>query len=80
MDSLIIEPASQEDQQLFVDLAKRLKAKIRINKMDNSTDVSREADFYAFFGSWQGEEDGEEMIKIIEESRTNKEIDTSWAE
>lgn len=70
MDSLTIEPASQEDYQLFVDLAKRLKAKIRINKMDNSTDVSREADFYALFGSWQGEESGEEKPYVMSGLKT----------
>lgn len=82
MNTIIIEPSSQADYQLFIDLAKRLKAKFRISasEIDTTDRVSDEKAFYALAGSLDLPETSDELIKIIEESRTNKDIDTSWAE
>lgn len=84
MNTITIEPSSKADYQLFIGLAKRLKAKFSVN-----SDVSNEANqeklskqkedkFFALSGSFDLPESSDELIKIIEESRTSNNMDTSW--
>lgn len=80
MNAILIEPSSQDDYQLFIDLAKRLKAKFTIQQIGATTnsDIAKNVSFFALAGSLDLPESSEELIKIIEESRTSKDIDTSW--
>lgn len=94
MNTLIIEPNSKADYQIFVSLAKRLNVTFREEKIRSKNvkkskqDASlseterlnkqmKEDAFFALAGSFD-EADADQMIKDIEESRTIKEIDTSW--
>ena len=76
MNTLIIEPTTKVDYQLFVGLAKRLNVTFREEK-PIKTKAKNEATFYALAGSFE-DIDAEAMIKDIEESRATKEIDVSW--
>ncbi len=78
MPTLILEPRTEADYRLFVDLAKRLRTPYR--QEDRRSAEEREAAFMALAGSWEGPETGDELIAMIEGSRVNKDIDTSWAE
>jgi len=82
MNTITIEPSTKADYQLFVGLAKRLKAKFSVYTIDESKTMPlktvKEAKLSAFFGVFE-DVDSEEMIKSIEESRTTKDIDTLWA-
>ncbi len=80
MNAILIEPSSQDDYQLFIDLAKRLKAKFTVQQTEaiSNSDITNDASFFALAGSLDLPESSEELIKIIEESRTTKDIDTSW--
>ena len=81
MNTITIEPSSKADYQLFIGLAKRLKAKIRVNSMDEPKNISsktkKQSKLSTFFGVFE-DVDSDEMIRSIEESRTTKNIDTSW--
>ena len=96
MNTLIIEPNNKIDYQLFVSLAKRLNVtfreeKVKAKKAKKAKEEAllaeaeqlkkklKEAAFFALAGSFE-DIDADQMIKDIEESRTSKEIDTSWAE
>jgi len=76
MNTLIIEPTTKVDYQLFVGLAKRLNVSFHEEKTIK-TKAKNEAIFYDLAGSFENI-DAEAMIKDIEESRTTKEIDFSW--
>ena len=76
MNTLIIEPTTKVDYQLFIGLAKRLNVTFREQKAVKAK-AKNEANFYALAGSFK-DTDAEAMIKYIEESRTTKEIDISW--
>jgi len=82
MNTITIEQSTKADYQLFIGLAKRLKAKFSVNTIDESKTMPlktvNEAKLSVFFGVFE-DLDSEEMIKSIEESRTTKDIDTSWA-
>lgn len=84
MNTITIEPSSKADYQLFIDLAKRLKAKFSVNSdISIETDSEKmrkqkEAKFFALSGSFDLPESSDELIKIIEESRTFNDMDTSW--
>ena len=82
MTVLILQPTKETDLQLFKDLAKRLNVQFReeVETSQTRTLAEREADFMALAGSWNTPESGDEIIKMIEKSRINKEIDTTWAE
>ena len=75
MNTLVIEPQNQADYRLFVDLAKRLKVKFR---EENKKQTKKDAEFYALAGSFDFPETSDELINIIESSRTGKETDISW--
>jgi hypothetical protein len=84
MNTITIEPSSKADYQLFIGLAKRLNAKISVNS-DTFTETNqekinkqKEAQFFALSGSFDLPESSDELIKIIEESRTSNDMDTSW--
>jgi hypothetical protein len=81
MNTITIEPSTKADYQLFIGLAKRLKAKFSVNTINESKIMSsktmEESKLSAFFGVFE-DVDSEEMIKSIEESRTTKDLDTSW--
>ncbi|PWK17466.1 hypothetical protein LV89_04381 [Arcicella aurantiaca] len=93
MNTLIIEPNTKSDYQLFVSLAKRLnvtfreeKAKIKTKneqedmlfaKAKQLKKKLKEEAFFALAGSFE-DLDTDAMIKDIEESRTTKDIDTLW--
>lgn len=84
MNTITIEPSSKADYQLFIGLAKRLKAKFSVNSAisieTNQEKISKqiEATFFALSGSFDLPESSDELIKIIEESRTSNDMDTSW--
>jgi hypothetical protein len=95
MNTLIIEPNSKADYQIFVSLAKRLNVTFREEKIRSKNvkkskqDASlaeaerlkkqmKEDAFFALAGSFDLPETADELISIIESSRTTKEIDTSW--
>ena len=82
MNTITIEPNSKADYQLFIGLVKRLKAKFSVNTKEEvkatSSNNLRQSKLSAFFGAFE-DIDSEEMIRSIEESRTIKDIDTSWA-
>lgn len=81
MNTLIIEPKTIADYQLFVNLAKRLDAKYRnaeINVHAEKVTSSVDEAFFALAGSFDLPETADEIIELIENSRTNKDIDTSW--
>ena len=80
MDIITIEPQSKADYQLFIDLAKRLKAKFSVANTEKvvTKSVTQKDDFSTFFGIFE-DIDSETLIKSIEDARTTKDIDTSWA-
>ncbi len=82
MNTLIIEPNNKLDYQLFVSLAKRLNVKFREEKsvIKQQEKLEKEKEFFALAGSLDLPESAEEIVKIIESSRTTKEMDTSWVE
>jgi hypothetical protein len=79
MRTLILEPESQADYQLFVGLAQRLHIKFREEEipMEGSSDNNPEQDFYSLFGSLE-DVDSETVIDTITSARTTKETDISW--
>lgn len=84
MTSIIIEPSNKADYKLFVGLAKRMKVKFQIKnseitKNGMTSEAQQEANFLALAGSFDLPESSDELIKIMEESRISKEMDTSWA-
>ncbi len=80
MNTLIIEPNSKGDYQLFVSLAKRLNVTFREEKPKTRTQKGKDEEvFFALAGSFDLPETSDEIVQIIENSRTNKEIDISWA-
>ncbi len=94
MNTLIIEPNSKVDYQLFVSLAKRLnitfrEEKVKVQKAKEDINLAKaeqlrkklnEDAFFALAGSFDLPETADELIHIIESSRTTKEIHTSWAD
>lgn len=76
MPTLILEPQSEADYRLFVDLAKRLRTPYRAE--DSRTPEEREAAFLALAGSLDTPETGDELIAIIEGSRTSKDPDFTF--
>jgi hypothetical protein len=93
MNTLIIEPNSKADYQIFVSLAKRLnvtfreekakakKEKVLLAEAELLKKKMKEDAFFALAGSFDLPETSDELINIIESSRTfNKEIDTSWTD
>jgi hypothetical protein len=96
MNTLIIEPSSKVDYQLFVSLAKRLNVTFREEKIKakKAKKVSEEAllaeterlnkqmneDAFFALAGSFDDLDADQMLKDIEESRTFNKMDTSWAE
>jgi hypothetical protein len=76
MNTLIIERNTKVDYQLFVSLAKRLNVKFREEKIVK-VEAKKEKSFNDFFGIFE-DIDADVMIKDIKNSRTSKNIDTSW--
>lgn len=79
MNTLIIEPKTKDDYQLFVSLAKRLKIAFREEKTVK-TEIKKEVkekSFNDFFGAFE-DIDADAMIKDIEGSRTTNDIGISW--
>ncbi len=76
MNTLIIERNTKVDYQLFVSLAKRLNVKFREEKIVK-VEAKKEKSFNDFFGIFE-DIDADVMIKDIKNSRTTKNIDTSW--
>ncbi|MFN3488306.1 MAG: hypothetical protein ACK4YV_04195 [Emticicia sp.] len=76
MNTLIIEPNTKVDYQLFVSLAKRLNVKFREEKVVK-VEAKKEKSFNDFFGAFE-DIDADAMIKDIVNSHTTKDIDTSW--
>jgi hypothetical protein len=80
MSTLIIEPKTKEDERLFVNLAKRLDAKYRRgDKKSVLKPTKPQNEISSYFGALS-DIDAEQMIKDINEAKTIKDIDTSWAE
>ena len=64
-NTIIIEPSTKLDYQLFVDLAKRLKVSFREEKTMKRRS-NKEADFFALAGSFDLPETSDELIEIID--------------
>ncbi len=79
MKTLVIEPDSQADYQLFVGLAKRLHVKYREEQILENTPVNdmNESEFFSLFGSLEGI-DSETLIDNITSARTTQDSDISW--
>ena len=79
MKTLVIEPDSQADYQLFVGLAKRLHVKYREEQIMENTPVNdmNESEFFSLFGSLEGV-DSEILIDNITSARTTQDSDISW--
>lgn len=63
MPTLILEPLTEADYRLFVDLAKRLRTPYR--QEDTRSAEERKAAFCALAGSLEGPETGDELIALI---------------
>ncbi|MBK9247665.1 MAG: hypothetical protein IPM69_06015 [Ignavibacteria bacterium] len=79
MKTLVIEPDSQADYQLFVGLAKRLHVKYREEQIVENSSLKdmKESEFFSLFGSLEGI-DSEMLIDNITSARTTHETDISW--
>ncbi len=77
--TLILEPKTQADYRLFVELAQRLHVQYKEEKSDGQALIAtqKEHDFLALAGSWQSDETTDELIQSIERARTSKKIDIS---
>lgn len=76
---LLIELSNSDDYQLVLSLIQRLHIKYQeVDTPTLSESAKRQAEFLALAGSLE-DTDATELLKIIEDSRTSKNIDTSWA-
>ena len=81
MNTLTIEPISQDDLQLFVDLAIRLGADYKVDTIKEiikDNQAKKEAAFFDLANSFDFPETSEELISMIESSRTTKDLEISW--
>ncbi len=81
MNTLTIEPISQGDLQLFVDLAIRLGADYKVDiveEMMKENQLKKESDFFDLANSFDFPETSEELISMIESARTTKDLEISW--
>jgi hypothetical protein len=75
--TLTLEPQTQADYQLFLELAKRLGVRYK-KENDHTTDlleIQQEHDFLQLAGAWQDEESTDAFINRIESARTSKTLD-----
>jgi hypothetical protein len=73
--TLIIEPNTDSDYQLFVQLAKRLNVKFRRAETEEE---QREAHFFSLAGSLDTPETGNELLAIIETGKDTKDQDFTF--
>ncbi|GAB4034636.1 hypothetical protein [Spirosoma gilvum] len=60
--TLILEPKSQADYQLFVELAKRLQVTYREESQSLEELAKAEDSFFSLAGSWQNEQSSDELV------------------
>ena len=70
--TLVLEPKTQADYQLFIELAKRLQVAYREDTKTLEEVTTSESDFFALAGSWQSDQSTDELIHLIESARTTK--------
>lgn len=67
--TIIIEPNNDLDYQLFVQLAQRLKVKYQV---EEDKKKQNEVLFYSLAGSLDTQENGNELLAIIEKGKNTK--------
>ncbi|GAB3942722.1 hypothetical protein GCM10028805_07720 [Spirosoma harenae] len=70
--TLVLETQNKADYQLFIELAKRLQIAYREEPQSLEELASTEDDFFALAGSWQSDQSTDELIHLIESTRTTK--------
>lgn len=73
--TLVLEPTNDSDLHLLLSLAQRLGVKVTASPAAKMSLEERERRFMALFGSWQSDETGDEINKMLQESRQNNRPD-----
>lgn len=76
MPRLLLNPTNAQDLQLLVGLARRLGVEVsELPEADSGAEL--EARFFALAGSWQSEEDGDELNAQLQAARVSNREDVS---
>ncbi len=73
--TLVLEPANESDLHLLLSLAQRLGVKATASPAAKLSLAERERRFFSLFGAWQSEETGDEINKMLQESRQSNRPD-----
>ena len=73
--TLVLEPTNDADLHLLLSLAQRLGVKATASPAAKMSLEERERRFQALFGAWQSDETGDEINKMLQESRQSNRPD-----
>lgn len=73
--TLILEPTNDSDLHLLLSLAQRLGVKATTSSAAKLSLEERERRFLALFGAWQSDETGDELNKMLMDSRQSNRPD-----
>lgn len=73
--TLVLEPTNDADLHLLLSLAQRLGVKATASPATRMSLEEREHRFQALFGAWQSDETGDEINKMLRESRQSNRPD-----
>ena len=73
--TLVLEPTNDSDLHLLLSLAQRLGVKATASPAAKLSLEERERRFLALFGSWQSDESGDELNKMLMDSRQSNRPD-----
>ena len=73
--TLLLEPTNDADLHLLLSLAQRLGIKATASLVAKISLEERERRFQALFGSWQSDETGDEINKMLQGSRQSNRPD-----
>lgn len=73
--TLILETTNDSDLHLLLSLAQRLGVKATASPAAKLASEERERRLMASFGSWQSDESGDEINKMLQESRQSNRPD-----
>ncbi len=73
--TLVLEPTNDSDLHLLLSLAQRLGVKATASPAAKLSLEEREQRFIALFGSWQSDETGDELNKMLMDSRQSNRPD-----
>ncbi len=73
--TLVLEPTDDADLHLLLSLAQRLGVKATATPAAKLSLEERERRFMALFGSWQSDETGDEINRMLRESRQSNRPD-----